>query len=93
MVALSLRSHFWKTLTFQYRIFIIEGILTVLVGIAARFWVCDWPETAKFLTEEERLLLTTRLQTDSGDAVMNRLDKAASMCALSCPSFHLSMHR
>ena len=71
-------SHSWQTLTLEYRIFIIEGILTVVVGVAARFWVCDWPETAKFLTEEERLLLTTRLQTDSGEAIMNRLDKAAS---------------
>ena len=70
---------------FEHRIFIIEGILTVLVGFAARFWVCDWPETAKFLTEEERLLLITRLQTDSGEAVMNRLDKAASMCLPSYP--------
>ncbi|CAD0095469.1 unnamed protein product [Aureobasidium mustum] len=59
-------------------IFIIEGILTVVVGVFARFWVCDWPETAKFLTEEERLLLTSRLQTDSGEAIMNRLDKAAT---------------
>ncbi|KEQ99842.1 hypothetical protein AUEXF2481DRAFT_45783 [Aureobasidium subglaciale EXF-2481] len=59
-------------------IFIIEGILTVVVGVIARFWVCDWPETAKFLTEEERVLLTSRLQVDSGEAVMNRLDKAAT---------------
>ncbi|TIA56245.1 MFS general substrate transporter [Aureobasidium pullulans] len=59
-------------------IFIIEGLLTVIVGIIARFWVCDWPETANFLTEEERTMLTTRLQTDSGEAIMNRLDKAAT---------------
>ncbi|THV64323.1 MFS general substrate transporter, partial [Aureobasidium pullulans] len=59
-------------------IFIIEGLLTVIVGIIARFWVCDWPETANFLTEEERAMLTSRLQTDSGEAIMNRLDKAAA---------------
>ncbi|THZ10661.1 MFS general substrate transporter, partial [Aureobasidium pullulans] len=59
-------------------IFIIEGLLTVIVGIIARFWVCDWPETANFLTEEERAMLTSRLQTDSGEAIMNRLDKAAT---------------
>ena len=35
-------------------IFIIEGLLTVLVGIAS-FWVIqDFPDTAKFLTEDER---------------------------------------
>ncbi|THV82347.1 MFS general substrate transporter, partial [Aureobasidium pullulans] len=60
------------------RIFIIDGLLTVIVGIIARFWVCDWPETANFLTEEERAMLTSRLQTDSGEAIMNRLDKAAA---------------
>jgi len=60
------------------RIFIIEGILTVVIGVIAKFWVCDWPETAKFLMEDERLLLTTRLQTDFGEAAMNRLDMAAS---------------
>ena len=35
-------------------IFIIEGLLTVLVGVAS-FWVIqDFPDTAKFLTEDER---------------------------------------
>jgi hypothetical protein len=86
MVALSYNIHFEESLTFENRIFIIEGILTVVVGFAARFWVCDWPETAKFLTEEERVILTTRLQVDSGEAVMNRLDKAASTCLLFCIS-------
>lgn len=69
------------------RIFIIEGLLTVIVGIIARFWVCDWPETANFLTEEERAMLTTRLQTDSGEAIMNRLDKAASTFSLPSSPF------
>jgi len=69
------------------RIFIIEGLLTVIVGIIARFWVCDWPETANFLTEEERAMLTTRLQTDSGEAIMNRLDKAASTFPLPSSPF------
>lgn len=37
-------------------IFIIEGIFTVLVGIAS-FWVIqDFPDTAKFLSEDERML-------------------------------------
>ncbi len=34
-------------------IFILEGLFTVLVGIAS-FWVIqDFPETAKFVTETE----------------------------------------
>lgn len=35
-------------------IFILEGLFTVLVGIAS-FWIIqDFPDTAKFLSEEER---------------------------------------
>ena len=34
-------------------IFIIEGVLTVAVGIASFWLVQDFPDTAKFLTEKE----------------------------------------
>jgi hypothetical protein len=44
----------------------------------SKFWIVDWPETAKFLTEEERALLIEKLSQDSGEAKMNRLDKAAA---------------
>jgi cyanate permease len=59
-------------------IFIIEGILTVLVAIGFKFWVVDWPETAKFLTNEDRALLLRRLKTDAGFARMDHLDKRAA---------------
>jgi len=38
----------------------------------------DWPETARFLTEEERKMVLSRLSADVADAEMNRLDKAAA---------------
>ncbi|KAI0067785.1 MFS general substrate transporter [Artomyces pyxidatus] len=45
-------------------IFILEGLATVVVG-AASFWVIqDFPETAKFLTEAERVFVIRRLQND-----------------------------
>ncbi|EJT99766.1 MFS general substrate transporter [Dacryopinax primogenitus] len=45
-------------------IFIIEGLATVLAG-AASFWIIqDFPDTAKFLTEEERAFVIRRLQED-----------------------------
>lgn len=59
-------------------IFIIEGLATVVVGALSKFIVVDWPEQAKFLTEEERALLVARLAADMGDAQMNRLDKRAA---------------
>lgn len=34
--------------------FILEGIPTVIVGVAIWFCLPDYPETAKWLTEEER---------------------------------------
>jgi MFS family permease len=43
-------------------IFILEGILTVLVAIAAYFTLFDFPETASFLTEEERAFVVYRLK-------------------------------
>jgi hypothetical protein len=54
-----------------------------------KFWVPDWPETASFLTEEERALLITRLSADAGDAVMNRLDKRAVKRIFSDPKIYL----
>jgi MFS family permease len=43
-------------------IFILEGILTVLVAIMAFFVLYDFPETAGFLTEEERAFVVYRLK-------------------------------
>jgi len=45
-------------------IFILEGILTVVVAIVAYFVMQDYPATAKFLTEEERVEVTARLKRD-----------------------------
>ncbi|CAI6340898.1 unnamed protein product [Periconia digitata] len=43
-------------------IFILEGILTVLVAVMAYFTLHDFPETATFLTEEERAFVVFRLK-------------------------------
>jgi len=45
-------------------IFILEGLFTVVVAFLS-FWVIqDYPETAKFLSEEERIFVVRRLQDD-----------------------------
>ncbi|KAJ7492005.1 MFS general substrate transporter [Mycena latifolia] len=45
-------------------IFILEGLATILAGIAS-FWVVqDFPEDAKFLTAQERTFMIRRLQGD-----------------------------
>lgn len=43
-------------------IFILEGIVTVLVAIMSFFCLFDFPETASFLTEEERAFVVFRLK-------------------------------
>ncbi|KAJ4397346.1 hypothetical protein N0V93_001571 [Gnomoniopsis smithogilvyi] len=52
-------------------IFILEGIVTVLVAFASFWLLHDFPETAKFLTEEERAFVVYRLkyQGQSGQRV------------------------
>ncbi|OBT44447.1 hypothetical protein VE00_05944 [Pseudogymnoascus sp. WSF 3629] len=55
-------------------IFIIEGLATAVIGALSKFWIVDWPETAKFLTDEERAMLIRKLAVDVGDARMDRLD-------------------
>ncbi|KAJ6581654.1 MFS general substrate transporter [Mycena capillaripes] len=45
-------------------IFIIEGLATILAGIASYWMVQDFPDTAKFLTETERTFVIRRLQGD-----------------------------
>lgn len=50
----------------ERRIFILEGIITVLSG-ALVFWLLpDSPATASFLTAREKDILCQRLQSDSG---------------------------
>lgn len=49
-------------------IFILEGIATVVVALVAFFFVHDFPETARFLTEEEREYVMWRLKYDGNEA-------------------------
>ena len=51
---------------FSYRawIFILEGLLSVIVGFISFFVIQDFPDTARFLTEEERVVVISRLQND-----------------------------
>lgn len=53
-------------------IIILEGIPTFILGIATWFWLADSPETAHYLTPDERALIELRMRrqvghTKSGD--------------------------
>ncbi|EMC91471.1 hypothetical protein BAUCODRAFT_80578 [Baudoinia panamericana UAMH 10762] len=46
-------------------IFILEGLATVLIGIASYWLVHDFPDDAKFLSEADRLRVLRRLKADA----------------------------
>lgn len=45
-------------------IFILEGMVTMLIGIAAFFLIPDFPEEARWLTDEERKFVMARVGTN-----------------------------
>ncbi|KAK7468766.1 hypothetical protein VKT23_003267 [Stygiomarasmius scandens] len=45
-------------------IFIIEGLLTIVIAVFSYWVIQDFPETAKFISEEERVFVIRRLQED-----------------------------
>lgn len=49
----------------------------MVVGVIAKFWVPDWPETAAFLNADEGILLRSCLRENTVEAPMERLDKMA----------------
>ena len=51
-------------------IFIIEGLLTVVVSFAGYYFICNYPDTAPFLSDNERSCIHARLKADS-DATQN----------------------
>ncbi|MCJ1375331.1 hypothetical protein MMC20_006566 [Loxospora ochrophaea] len=53
-------------------IFILEGVLTCVVSFAFFFVLPDFPEEAKWLTEEERAYVKARLRKDQGRSAAER---------------------
>ncbi|PGH14631.1 hypothetical protein AJ79_02966 [Helicocarpus griseus UAMH5409] len=72
-------------------LFILEGLVTVVVAIASKFLIVDWPETAKFLNDDERRMLLARLAKDNGEVKMDRLDKKAAKRCFTDPKIYLGV--
>ena len=56
-------------------IFIMEGIMTILGGIAAWLFLPDFPDKNKFLTEEQTRMVLERIEKDRGDATPDEITK------------------
>lgn len=71
-------------------IFILEGTATVAIAGTAVFFVSDWPDTAKFLTVEERQILKQRIVAQSDDEYsMNHWNKKAAKRVFTDPKIYL----
>ncbi|KIW12393.1 hypothetical protein PV08_09670 [Exophiala spinifera] len=53
-------------------VFILEGVLTCVVAFGCFFLIPDFPEDAKWLTEQERMYVKARLQADQGKSAIER---------------------
>ena len=62
-------------------IFILEGIATVVAAVAAFFLLHDFPETAKFLTEDERAFVVFRLKYQGQPAKLDGTSGRATQVA------------
>ena len=56
-------------------IFIIEGLATVFVGAFCWWMVFDWPETARFLSEDDKVRLQRRIIIDRQGHAAEDFDK------------------
>ncbi|WP_028922508.1 MFS transporter [Pseudonocardia acaciae] len=48
-------------------LFLVEGVVTVVVGVAAWFLLTEGPSRARWLSEHERTWLTTRIEAERDD--------------------------
>ncbi|TFK73949.1 MFS general substrate transporter [Pluteus cervinus] len=54
-------------------IFIIEGLLTMVLGALFYLFVADFPDRNRFLTEEQTQLVLARVEADRGDSIPDPL--------------------
>jgi len=73
-------------------IFFVEGSLTIVVAIAAFFFLPDTPGKAKFLSEEEQWYIVHVLRADlQGAAQTDKIDDEKFSWAAVSPSYESTM--
>ena len=50
-------------------IFLIEGLLTIVLGVVTWFYIPDFPDKNTFLTKEETKLVLDRIEADRQDSL------------------------
>ncbi|KAK8858402.1 hypothetical protein IAR55_002629 [Kwoniella newhampshirensis] len=70
-------------------LFVLEGIPAVIVGVLVYFYLPDFPETAKFLTEEEKELAVVRMGKFAPKGTDKHFDKTDFLNILKSWEFYL----
>ncbi|GBB85090.1 hypothetical protein RclHR1_11670004 [Rhizophagus clarus] len=81
----SLRLKGWQWL------FLIEGMITIIVSIFSYFFLSNYPEKTKWLSDEERKFAVGRLRNDAGKAHTEHFDKKQIYAALTDWKVYLAM--
>ncbi|GET02796.1 MFS general substrate transporter [Rhizophagus clarus] len=72
-------------------LFLVEGLISVIVAIAAYFFISDYPEKSRWLTDKERKYATERLKHDIGKAHILHYDRAYIYAAFTDYKVYLAM--
>ena len=56
-------------------IFILEGVITVAIGIFAPLFLIDFPDKSKFMTPEEKDHVINRLNIERGDGETHNITR------------------
>ncbi|KAF8070584.1 major facilitator superfamily domain-containing protein [Lyophyllum atratum] len=54
-------------------IFIVEGIITIVLGLLTYMFVPDFPDKNRFLTEQQTKLILARVEKDRGDSLPDQM--------------------
>ncbi|KAG6857182.1 hypothetical protein H0H87_008247 [Tephrocybe sp. NHM501043] len=57
-------------------IFIIEGAITLFLGVIAWFFIPDFPDQNKFLSPEQTALVLKRIEEDRGDSIPDEITRS-----------------
>ncbi|ORX80152.1 MFS general substrate transporter [Basidiobolus meristosporus CBS 931.73] len=72
-------------------IFIMEGVPTILLGMATWYYMANSPADASWLSEREKALVEIRLRNDFRDKLTTRFEKAQFQDALKDPVVWICM--
>ncbi|GBB85091.1 hypothetical protein RclHR1_11670005 [Rhizophagus clarus] len=72
-------------------LFLIEGLMTIVASILSYFFLSNYPEKTKWLSDKERKFAVGRLKNDAGKAHVAHIDKMQIYAALTDWKVYLAM--